>query len=118
MASPTLASNTLAEPQEYTETREFRGGAVVLADGTQHTDLVQASAKRLFRLEWVALTTTQKGTLQTAFDAMLAAGTATYEDLDAVSYTVTADGQASIEFRAVKASGGKRWAASLALREA
>lgn len=117
MAAPTLAGSTLAKPNEYSEDRAFRGGTVELADGTQHTDLVQASAKRTFRLEWTALSSTEKGTLQSAFDAMVTAGTATYLDLDAASYTVSADGQAEIEFRAVKAAGGKRWAATLNLRE-
>lgn len=118
MSAPTLDGETLTYPNEYDEGREFRGGTVELADATQHTDLVQAAAKRRFRLEWVALTTTEKGTLQTAFDGMVTGGSATYEDMDSASYTVTADGEAELVFKAVKTAGGKRWAVTLELREA
>ena len=118
MAAPQLASNTLATPQEYDEIREFRGGTVVLADGTQHTDLVQAAAKRRFRLVWNTLTAAQKATLQTAFDSMVTGGSATFVDMASASYTVTRDGDTDLDFRYVRTASGTRYAATLALREA
>ncbi|MFZ1754224.1 MAG: hypothetical protein WBO46_18980 [Caldilineaceae bacterium] len=117
MPAPTLAGNTLAYPNDYDESREFRGGVVLMADATQHMDLVQAGAKKRFRLTWVALTAAQKSTLQTAFDAMVTSGSATYADMDGTAFTVTADGEAELTFRAVRVAGGTRWATEMGLRE-
>lgn len=115
--APVLASQTLAHPSAYEVTVTFRGGVTELASGAQSVDLVQSGAKRLFYLEWSALTGTQRSTLETAF-AAIKNTSASFTDPDGATHTVTRDGDAQLAFRYIRvAGGGFRYAASLRLRE-
>jgi hypothetical protein len=114
---PVLASQNLAHPSAYEVTVTFRGGVTELASGVQSTDLVQSGAKKLFYLEWNALTSAQKTALETAF-AAIKNSSASFTDSDNNSFTVTRDGDAQLSFRYIRvAGGGFRYSASLRLRE-
>lgn len=114
---PVLATNALAHPSAYEVTVTFRGGVTELANGTQATDLVQANAKKLFYLEWNALTGAQKTTLETAF-AAIKNTSGSFTDPDNSTFTVTRDGDTEMSFRYIRvAGGGFRYSASLRLRE-
>lgn len=119
MAAPTLAGYTLPSPYAdggYQEKVEYRGATVEMADGTQQTDLVQASAKRKWRVEFRIITSAQKSTVESAWDAIKDAS-ATFTDPNGSSYSVTRDGDADLEWKWVKAASGFRYSATIALRE-
>jgi hypothetical protein len=109
MATLTLNSNNLPDPQVYKTSTFYRGAATVMADGTIRRDLVDSSAKRRFTLQWVAVTDANKTTLETAF-ADLDNGSQTFTDHGSTSYTVTrADDQDELEFEHVPTANGNRW---------
>ncbi|MGB5050738.1 MAG: hypothetical protein WBO46_17475 [Caldilineaceae bacterium] len=114
---PTLGGQTLAHPSDYRESVEYRGGRRVMADGTQVTDLVNSSAKRLFHVEWNALTAAERTTLETAYAAVKDT-TGSFKTPDNNTYTVTIDGDAALEFNYILLpSGSFRYATALKLRE-
>ena len=70
---PVLEGNTLpypASPDGYTEELLYRGASQEMADGTIVWDLVNTSVKREFTIKWVGLTSTDKTTVETAFEAI------------------------------------------------
>jgi hypothetical protein len=85
---PTLGGVTLAYPDSQTYTRFFRGGTLEMADGSIVHDLVDTTVRHRFRLKWTLLNSTEKGTIQTQWDAIKNA-TATYVSIENASYTVT-----------------------------
>jgi hypothetical protein len=88
-----------------------------MADGTQVTDLVQTGAKHTFHLGWVALTSTDRNTVQTAFDAMKSSSVS-FTDLDNTAYTVVLDGMAELDIEHIQTPNGLRYNCELKLREA
>jgi len=110
MATLTLNSNNLPDPQVYKITRFFRSSSTTMADGTIRFDLVSATAKRKFTLQWVAVTDADRTTLEAAFDD-LDDGSQTFTDHLSASFTVTrAEDQDEIEFEHVPtATSGERW---------
>jgi hypothetical protein len=86
--TPTLGGVSLPMPKEQTYTRLYRGGTLEMADGSIVHDLVDATVRHRFRLRWEYLSSTEKGTIQTQWDALKNA-TATYLSIENVSYTVT-----------------------------
>lgn len=110
MATLTLNSNNLPDPQTYKIGRFFRGSSVTMADGTIRFDLVSATAKRRFTLQWVAITDAERTILETAFDD-LDSSSQTFTDHLSASFTVTrAEDQEEIEFEHVPtAASGERW---------
>lgn len=85
---PTLGGVTLAYPEDQNYERFFRGGTLEMADGSIVKDLVDTTVRHRFRLRWRLLTSTEKGTIQTQWDAIKDA-TATYLSIENASYTVT-----------------------------
>jgi len=117
MAAPVLAGQTLADPSTYKRTRAYRGGRQFMADGSMSIDLVSTTAKHAWELAWPALTDTQMGALQTAFDALKDTSGA-YTDIDGTAYTVTLDeGFDTLERTFVRAQAGTRWATAIKLRQ-
>ena len=119
LTTPTLGGSTLTVPSGYTVTLSYRGGRQLMADGTLVTDLVNANAKRVFNLSWLALTDAQRSTLETAY-ATVKDTSATYVDISGTSYTVTLDeGGDELEFEAHHAGNGAavRWSTALVLRQ-
>lgn len=119
VTAPVLDGVTLAHPNKYSCPLEFRGGASEKADGSLQFDLVQSSAKRKFTMEWPALTSTQAGSVETAWGG-LDSGTASFTAPDGSTYTVTRDasGGGLDKEMFVIASGGIRWRMKISLREA
>ena len=119
---PVLASNNLPHPAPdgYRETVEFRGASTEMADGTVVYDLVNSTAKHVFILKWQNLTTTQRGTVETAWAAIKSSYSASnYTAPTGTSYTVTRDpGQRTLDWQAQIVAGGTlRWSGELRLRE-
>jgi hypothetical protein len=102
---PVLGGTTLPAPKEQPYRRIYRGGTLIMADGSIVHDLVDATARHLFRLEFVYLTATQLGTVQTAWDAIKNT-TATYVSIRNTSHTVTRPDGAELEIVPVVTAGG------------
>ena len=121
ITQPILSGNTLAYPDAeggHVKTTSYRGGVSMMADGTQVTDLVAATAKRSVKLKWSTLTSAELATLLTAFEAVKAAAAA-YTDLDAAVFNVTLDGMYELATTSRLTAGGVvRYATELKLREA
>lgn len=90
-----LAGTTLPWHSDYQRDREIRGVDTEMADGSIVTELVQASAKRIWRISWTSLTATQVATLENAFDAILDSS-GSFTDMDGASYTVTRGADAGL----------------------
>lgn len=86
--TPTLGGVSLPIPKEQAYGRFYRGGTLEMADGSIVHDLVDSTVRYKFRLRWEYLTATQKGTIQTQWDAIKNT-TATYVSVENTSHTVT-----------------------------
>lgn len=86
--TPTLGGVTLPMPKEQSYARLFRGGTLQMADGSIVHDLVDTTVRYRFNLRWELLTSTEKGTIQTQWDAIKNT-TATYLSIENASHTVT-----------------------------
>ena len=87
----TLNGTTLPSPALYKRPRRFRGTRVIKANGQVGVDLLSASAKHDFHLEWTMLSATNAGYIQTAFDATAVSAGVTFVDVLGGSYTVVLD---------------------------
>lgn len=86
--TPSIGMTTLPMPKEQVYTRLYRGGTLEMADGSIVHDLVDATVRHRFRLRWEYLSSTEKGTIQTAWDSLKNA-TATYTSIENATHTVT-----------------------------
>lgn len=102
---PTLGGSTLPPPKSQDYKRLYKGGSLVMADGSIVHDLVDATARHSFRLEWVLLNATQLTTVQTAFDGIKNT-TATYVSIRNTSHTVTRPDGGELEVTPVVTGGG------------
>ena len=96
VTTPILAGTTLPNPSEFTISRNYRGTTTEMADGTVRIDLVSTTAKHVFTLAWTGLTSTQVGTVTTAFDAIKESYSASnFTAPNGTVYTVTRDSELS-----------------------
>lgn len=93
---PTLGGVTLAFPAEQSYQRLFRGGHLDMADGSIVIDLVDTTVRYRFKLRWELITSTEKGTIQTQWDAIKNT-TATYVSIENTSHTVTQPDGATLD---------------------
>lgn len=93
---PTLGGVTLPFPEAQSYTRMFRGGQLQMADGSIVIDLVDTTVRYRFSLKWSLLTSTEKGTIQTQWDAIKNT-TATYVSIENTSHTVTQPDGATLD---------------------
>lgn len=114
---PVIGSTTVAWPASHVVNVAYRGGAVIMANGTQVTDLVNTAAKRRWTLGWKAITGTELASILTGV-ASIKDASGNYTDLNGTSYTATLDGTLDLTATSVTAAGGIRHDVSLALREA
>lgn len=101
MSAPTdisLDGATLAKPSGFKIKFGKRSVTRKMADGSIQEAILNATAKRVFIIEWSKLTAAQKSTLETKYGALF--GTSlTFVDIHGTSYTVSNDeGQDEIEF--------------------
>lgn len=96
--TPTLGGASLPMPESQDYEREFRGGHLEMADGSIVKDLVDATVRYRFTLRWVLLTSTEKGTIQTQWDAIKNT-TATYVSIENTSHTVTQPDGATLKVK-------------------
>jgi len=120
--APVLGGNTLPHvtaADGYSETITYRGGMRRHADGSVIVNLVNASAKRKFRLSWPALTDAQKATMITAY-ASVDDSSASFTAPSGSTYTVTRDPDSpGLSLDSYMIGGGSlRWRATLYLEEA
>lgn len=113
---PVLGSYTLPHISGYEETRGFRGAMVEMADSTVHFDNVVSGAKRTFVLSWTMLTDTEKGTIESAYDA-LATATKTLTIPSGGGTTTVSRTKTELKFIPLKATDGLLWSTSMELRE-
>lgn len=121
MAAPILAGTTLADVSAnkgFSYSIEYRGSMQVLADGTLQTDLVSDSAKRTFVLAWKNITTAQRNTINTAFNAIRKAS-GTFTAPDGQTATVTrSPAQKNLTWDTeIKGDGSYLWTATMTLVE-
>ena len=103
--TPTLGGVSLPMPAEQPYVRLFRGGTLEMADGSIVKDLVDTTVRYRFTLKWKLITATQKGTIQTQWDAIKNA-TATYVSIENSSHTVTQPDGAELEVTPRVTAGG------------
>lgn len=121
MAAPVLAGNTLAQvsiQKGFKYGVEYKGASQQLADGTTQFDLVSDTAKRTFVLTWKNITTAQKDTIVTAYNAIRKASGA-FTAPDGQTATVIRDSQQKrLDWDTeVKGDGTILWSGSLTLVE-
>ena len=116
--SYTLAGQTLPSPAVYKRPRVFRGARTIKANGQVGVDLISATPKHAFYLEWRMLSSTDADTVQTAFD-LTALASQTFTDGLGDSYTVGLDpAQAEMQIEWVPyLSNTPRANVSISLRE-
>ena len=112
-----LNGATLPGPTTYRKDAEFVGGSVTLANGKVRRDLVRATAARKYALAWVALSSAEKSTLETAWAAAVA-GEVNFESPDGDNTTVTAPPEARISFEAYVSQDVLLWKSAIELWEA
>lgn len=122
MAAPILAGNTLAPvyfQKGFKYGIEYRGASQQLADGTTQFDLVSDTAKRTFVLTWKNITTAQRDTINTAYNAIRKASGA-FTAPDGQTATVTRDPQQKrLDWDPeMRGDGTLLWSGSLTLVEA
>lgn len=120
--TPVLAGYTLpqvAANRGYNYSVEYWGGMTQMADGSMAIDLVNDSAKRKFELTWKNITTAQKATVESAFNAIRKAS-ASFTGPDGQTATVTRSAaQAVLKWDTeLKGDGTILWSGSLTLVEA
>lgn len=96
--TPTLGGVSLPMPSRQDYERLFRGGHSEMADGSIVIDLVDTTVRYRFSLGWDLLTSSEKGTVQTQWDA-LKNTTATYVSIENTSHTVTQPDGATLKVK-------------------
>lgn len=104
--TPSLGGQALPMPKSQDYERLFRGGTLTMADGSIVHDLVDTTVRYKFKLSWVLLTATQKGTIQTQWDAIKDT-TATYISIENTSHTVTQPDGATLSVKPRVVAGGQ-----------
>jgi hypothetical protein len=121
MAAPILAGTTLVNVSAnkgFSYSVEYRGSMQALADGTTQIDLVSDSAKRTFVLAWKNITTAQKTTIETAFNAIRkASGAFTAPDGQTATVMRSVNQKGITWDTEIHGDGSYRWSGSLTLVE-
>ena len=113
----TLGGQTLPDPYSYEVDRDYRGGIMLTASGALVEDVINATAKHEWTMEFRNVTSAQRSALETAFAAIVGQS-ATFVDIDGASKTVTrSDTQRSLKWSYSRTGLGLRYSTSLVLRE-
>lgn len=104
--TPTLGGTSLSMPTEQSYEVEYRGGTLKMADGSIVHDLVDTTARYVFRLKWTLRTATQKNAILTAY-AGIKNATATYVSVENASHTVTRPEGGTPKVTPVVTAGGE-----------
>lgn len=85
-----ISGSTLANYSEEEIENFLRGTSYSMANGTIQHDNVSGTRKRRWKIQWRALTSTQKESIVTQHINLLSGiGTGTFVDIHGASYTVT-----------------------------
>lgn len=113
----TLGGQTLPDPYSYDVERDYRSGIMLTASGALVEDVIDATAKHAWTMEFRNVTSAQRTAMETAFAAIVGQS-ATFVDLDGASKTVTrSDAQRSLKWSYSRTGMGLRYATTLVLRE-
>lgn len=112
-----LASQSVPTPTDYNIDHGFRGASFVMADGSLKTDVVNASAKKIFAISWQAVSSSNLSNIITGYNALVTAS-GTWQDHHSTSYTVTVDdGLPPLKYKERYSALGAVYDVSLSLRE-
>jgi len=121
MTAPILAGTTLPDVNAnkgFSYSVEYRGSMQALADGTVQTDLVTDTAKRTFTLSWKNITTAQRDTINTAFNAIRKASGAFTAPDGQTATVIRSPQQKDLKWDTeLKGDGSDLWSASMTLVE-
>jgi hypothetical protein len=102
---PSLGGTPLPVPKEQPYRRFYRGGTLMMADGSIVHDLVDNVARHSFSLRWEYKTNAELTTIANAWDAIKNT-TATYVSVRNTSHTVTQPDGAELSITPVVTGGG------------
>lgn len=112
-----LAGQSVPAPATYAVDNGHRGSTFVMADGSLRTDIVNASAKKLFVIGWQAISSAHLANIITGYNS-LATASGTWQDHHSTSYTVTqTEGLPPLKYTERPTANGVVYDVNLTLRE-
>lgn len=122
MAQPQINSVNIPYPSAGAPPERdeaYRGTGHEMADGSVVFQWVTTDRKNLFKLTWENISSTDLGTLRTAWKTVADNTTTTYKDVNGTTYNVTLDPQdLELHIKYAKAAGGVlRYTVNWTLRE-
>jgi hypothetical protein len=103
---PVLGGTTLAYPAEYEASSSLAGATRELADGTLSIDIVDPDSvgtkRYTYKMSWATITGSEANTIETAYWAMVAAGSASFTSPGGGSVTVQPLKDAKFDRKSVK----------------
>ena len=120
ITAPVLDGNTLNHVSGYTETMGHDGATLTMADNSVVTQYSSTTVRRVARLTWSNITTTQRDTIDTALQALVddADGIVSFTTPDGDTFNVSRDSAVTpVTWSGVRSSTGIRWTGTLVLRE-
>lgn len=112
-----IAGSTIPEPTEYAEDYQFRGGNVLMADGSVKFQSVATGGKRTASLSWTGITNANKNVILGAINGFQD-GTAALVTPAGDTFTVTrVPGGGGLTTTAWNSLGSVVWDVSVQLRE-
>ncbi len=114
--TPVLGATTLPNPSDFEKKRAFRGSMTEMADGSVAFDVVSTNVKHAYTLKWAQLDDTDKGKIETAYDAMKTASVS-FTPPDGSSAATVTRTETEPTFVMVTTALGLRWNVTLELRE-
>jgi hypothetical protein len=113
-------TSTLPNVSSFQVSVGYRGGSMLMSDGSTHFDIVNTNAKRTWILEWRGLTTAQKDTIVTAY-ALLKTGSVEFIPPDYISgtkpFVIRSPEQDALVLKPVYSAGGLLWETTMELWE-
>ena len=120
ITAPVLDGNTLAHVSAYSETPSHDGAVLTMADNSVVVQYASTTVRRVARLTWSNISSTAKGTVNTAVQAVVddANGIVSFTSPDGDTFNVTRDSAVTpITWSGVSSSTGVLWTGTLVLRE-
>lgn len=112
-----IAGSSVPEPTEYSEDYSWRGGSILMADGTVKFQSVATNAKRAPTLTWTGITNANKNIIRDAINSFQD-GTAAFVSPGGDTFTVTrVEGGGGFSANAWNSLGSVVWDVTVSFRE-